>query len=322
MCEDKSKAVQDGLISIIVPVYGVERELPVCVESLLAQTYGNIEILLVDDGSPDGCPALCDNYAHIDPRVTVIHKNNGGLSDARNKGIDASAGEYIMFVDSDDYLVSDACEKLMECMTETRADLVVGDWRDVPQGKERLRYVSFKKQHAYSSSEFIEHAIKKGEWYPCACFNLYKAKLFEDGANRFTVGLLHEDMDWQPRIFLSAARVACCGYKFYVYVHREGSITTGSSRDKRLHDMEKILTGWVSLFEGVKDKRLARSLRGYLVKNYMYVCRKYNTHAWLDVDGVSYKYLLKWALNPIDFLKACTFSVSPSFYCGLKGSRR
>ena len=95
------------LISVVVPVYKVEKQLCRCVDSLIRQTYGNIEIILVDDGSPDGCPALCDGYAKKDSRIKVIHRQNGGLSAARNSGIDVARGEYIAFVDSDDYVADD-----------------------------------------------------------------------------------------------------------------------------------------------------------------------------------------------------------------------
>ena len=103
-----------GKISIIVPVYKVEEELERCVQSLVNQTYKNIEIILVDDGSPDRCPLLCDEYAQKDSRVRVIHKKNGGLSDARNVGLQATTGEYVLYIDSDDYIDLDSCERFLK----------------------------------------------------------------------------------------------------------------------------------------------------------------------------------------------------------------
>ena len=113
------------LISIIVPVYNVESYLPTCIESLVNQTYRNIEIVLVDDGSPDNCPALCDLYAAKDSRIKVIHKTNGGQSDARNFGLAEASGEYIMFVDSDDIIVPYAVEEAVKTSTNESADLVI-----------------------------------------------------------------------------------------------------------------------------------------------------------------------------------------------------
>src|SRR5699024_8305216 len=109
----KEKQMMQGKISIIVPVYKVENELDRCVQSLMKQTYKNIEIILVDDGSPDQCPKLCEQYAKEDERIRVIHKKNGGLSDARNAGLNLARGEYVLYVDSDDYIEVDSCERLI-----------------------------------------------------------------------------------------------------------------------------------------------------------------------------------------------------------------
>ena len=111
-------------ISVIVPVYKVEKYLKRCVESIVQQTYQNIEIILVDDGSPDRCPEMCDEYARRDARIKVIHKSNGGLSDARNVGLRIATGEFILYVDSDDYIELDACERLLKGMKKG-VDLVV-----------------------------------------------------------------------------------------------------------------------------------------------------------------------------------------------------
>ena len=114
-------------ISIIVPVYKVERELDRCVKSLLGQTYQNIEIILVDDGSPDCCPEMCDEFARQDNRVKVVHKKNGGLSDARNAGLKVASGEYILYVDSDDYIDIDSCERFMKARNNENIDIIVGN---------------------------------------------------------------------------------------------------------------------------------------------------------------------------------------------------
>ena len=107
------KKLEQPLISIIVPVYKVEKYLKRCVDSILTQTYQNMEVILVDDGSPDNCGAICDRYKETDNRVVVIHKKNGGLSDARNAGLDIATGEYIMFIDSDDFVEIDMMESMM-----------------------------------------------------------------------------------------------------------------------------------------------------------------------------------------------------------------
>ena len=121
---------RNELISVIVPIYNVEREIDRCIQSILKQTYHQLEIILVDDGSPDQCPQKCDQYAHDDSRVKVIHKKNGGLSDARNAGLRIATGEYVLYVDSDDYLELDACERLLKSLSED-VDIVVGECREV-----------------------------------------------------------------------------------------------------------------------------------------------------------------------------------------------
>ena len=119
-------AAKGDTVSVIVPVYKVEQYLDRCMQSLLGQTYSNLEIILVDDGSPDGCPALCDRYAQQDSRVKVIHKRNAGLGFARNSGLDVATGEYVSFVDSDDYVTPDMVEKLYAAAKRLDADAVYG----------------------------------------------------------------------------------------------------------------------------------------------------------------------------------------------------
>lgn len=121
------------LLSIIVPVYDVERYLPKCMDSILAQTFTDFELILVDDGSPDNCPALCDAAAAKDARIRVIHQKNGGLSAARNAGLDAARGAWIGFVDSDDYIAPEMYEALYHAVQSTGADLALCDYAEVDE---------------------------------------------------------------------------------------------------------------------------------------------------------------------------------------------
>ena len=114
----------DSLISVIVPIYNVEKYLQKCVDSIINQTYKNLEIILVDDGSPDNCPKMCDDYAEKDSRIKVVHKENGGLSDARNVGMEVATGEYVSFIDSDDYISLDFYETLLETIVDNDSDVV------------------------------------------------------------------------------------------------------------------------------------------------------------------------------------------------------
>ena len=123
------------LVSIIVPVYKVEKYLDKCIESIVGQTYENLEIILVDDGSPDNCPAMCDRWAEKDSRIKVIHKENGGLSSARNAGLDACTGEYIYFLDSDDYIAENCIEMLFNTIISDGSDMCIGNLMSVDESE-------------------------------------------------------------------------------------------------------------------------------------------------------------------------------------------
>ena len=166
--------MSQALISVIVPVYKVEEYLPRCIDSILAQTYKNLEIILVDDGSPDKCPGICDEYAKKDPRIKVIHKKNGGVSSARNAGLKAAIGDYIFFVDSDDIIAKDALRYLYSRAQKTNAELVVGGIvQSYPSGDvvEEGKDVEFK-----NPQEALYDLIGGGIFSGCYA-KLFEAKL-------------------------------------------------------------------------------------------------------------------------------------------------
>ena len=181
------------LISVIVPVYKVERYLCRCVDSIIAQTYTNLQIILVDDGSPDGSGAICDDYAAKDSRITVIHKKNGGLSDARNAGLVAACGSYIGFVDSDDYIAVDMYEKLYKAIVACNADMSVCNFRYVDENgnniEERNNALPVKDEVIDGITALTRTLDDKGWYYVTAWNRLYSRKLlqsiyFPDGGNR------------------------------------------------------------------------------------------------------------------------------------------
>ena len=168
---------QDPLVSIIIPVYKVEKFLDECVASVAAQTYANLEILLVDDGSPDNCPAMCDAWAARDPRIRVIHKPNGGLSDARNSGIAEAIGAYIYFADSDDTVAPTLVEDCLNAMREYDADLVMFQFDTISENNKPLlsnyRHNDFTEVQVLTPVEVIKSksrlrltAISGPSWHP------------------------------------------------------------------------------------------------------------------------------------------------------------
>ena len=226
---------REKLLSVIVPVYNVEAYLARCVDSILAQTYENLEVILVDDGSGDSSGAICDAFAEKDPRVKVIHKENGGLSSARNAGLDAVAGEYIAFVDSDDWITSDAYAHLMDLAEKYDVKLVCGGRYDV-NGKTGEKTVGLcpKKEEVISAEELVGRIFL---WDGCdssACDKLYHRSVLENF--RYPEGKVCEDVPVTYRIVLSAERAAMSDRHFYHYYHRPGSITTASAiTEKTFH---------------------------------------------------------------------------------------
>lgn len=210
------------MISVIVPVFGVEPFLDECVLSLLRQTYEDLEIILVDDGSPDCCDKICDHYAALDPRIRVIHKKNGGLSDARNAGLQVARGEYIGFVDSDDYVASDMFSFLYSLMENTQSDIsICGHVKTSHKGKPRL-YFHHKKVYELDSREALSKMLQLGLYESFSWNKLYKRELFD--SVWFPSGHIHEDLYTTYKLFDRAKKIAYSKEVKYFYRQRIGSI--------------------------------------------------------------------------------------------------
>ena len=225
---------QNHLLSVIVPVYNVEEYLPRCVDSLLAQTYTNLELILVDDGAKDQSGAICDDYARKDSRIKVIHKPNGGLSSARNAGMDIAQGEYITFVDSDDWIESDAYEHLLGLMHRYQVKLVCGGNYDVEDstGVKTLG-VCPKAEEAITSEEMVRRMFL---WQGCdssVCDKIFHRELLE--GFRFPEGKVCEDVAITYKIILSTDRAVLSEKPFYNYLHRSGSITMAAISENTFH---------------------------------------------------------------------------------------
>lgn len=222
------------LISVIIPVYKVEAYLSACVESVLAQTYTHFEIILVDDGSPDNCPRMCDDYAARDSRVRVIHKENGGLSSARNAGIDAAAGSYLTFLDSDDLWSPAFLERLHRAQEETDADFAVCLFQRF-RDEGNIAPIVPARTLCFSQAEAFECLFNhRNENMVVASNKLYGRKLFE--ALRYPLGLLHEDEAVIHEVIGCAQRVAWVEEAHYLYRESPDSITTSKFSLKRLDE--------------------------------------------------------------------------------------
>lgn len=223
-------------ISIIVPVYKVEQYLYRCIKSLMDQTYKNIEIILVDDGSPDNCPQLCENYAKQDSRIKVIHKENGGLSDARNVALDNITGEYIAFVDSDDWVEADFIETLYTNVMRENADISIIGYTLVWDDGGKRRFTQDDEYYVFDTETAIRELLKQRKFSCMVCQKLYKKQIFD--AVRFPVGKLYEDVAVSLPTFLKAQKVVVSGKSGYNYYQRSDSIVNSKFDKRKLYFLD------------------------------------------------------------------------------------
>ena len=213
--------MNQDLISIIVPVYGVEKYLHACVDSILAQTYQNLEVILIDDGSPDNCGVICDEYALCDGRVKVIHKPNGGAASARNKGLDAARGDYICLIDSDDWVSHDFVEKLYQKLTQAQADISVCSFTNVFRNGETANPMPYPVLEAMSQVQFLERFLT--DWTSGMATNkMFKSSLLPDV--RYAEGHKIDDEFFTYRVIARCRRLAHSDRRMYAYRQQPGSV--------------------------------------------------------------------------------------------------
>lgn len=258
--------IKDILITVIIPVYNVEKYLDRCADSVLKQTYGNLEIILVNDGSKDGSGALCEKLARKDSRIQVIHKENGGLSSARNAGIDIAKGEYLSFVDSDDWIEEDALEALLTLAVEENAPIACAGRYDVDsESGEKTIGLCPPKKETVSSEEFLSRLLHYDNCDSSACDKLFHKSLFRE--HRFPLGKRSEDVAVMYRIIHQAGRVAMLNRPLYNYFHRSGSISTTLSSNL-FHSLEHTVD--INLFVKETYPSIADCARYFRIKNMLY----------------------------------------------------
>ena len=299
------------LVSIIVPVYKVEPYLKRCLDSIVNQAYTNLEIILVDDGSPDSCPQICDEYAAKDKRIIVIHKENGGLSDARNNGLNICTGDYIFFIDSDDYITSDCIQTLVAIAKEKDFEIVVGNFqkvfsfKEVPNNHKKIKYNSF------SPSQAIERlGGGLGLTFTIACGKLYKRCLWTE--IRFPKGKLYEDAYVSHLLYAKSRTIAFIDIPLYFYLQRTDSIM-GQTTDP-LHALEPKLI-FNSFLKGNYPELQYISL-SKLCWNYLFAYSLDTTKKeFLDKFYHYYKeYKIKPKPLSVQRLFLCIFASMPSLY--------
>lgn len=227
-----------SLVSIIIPVYKSETFLPKCIESCCKQTYKNIEIILVNDGSPDNSPAICTNYASSDPRIKVINKDNTGVSDTRNTGIRNARGTFITFVDSDDWIMPETIEKLVSLQNKHNLDLVTGGMKIHRNGI--LSSTQLPTNELISETNNIAQHLtddNKLKFYRTPCCKLYKRELINKYHLLFDTSLkINEDFVFVLSYLSICKTIGTCAYGFYNYNH---IFTSQKMRHYELHDLQK-----------------------------------------------------------------------------------
>lgn len=312
-------------LSIIVPIYGVEQYLRKCVDSLLNQDIlsTEYEIILVEDGGHDKCPQICDDYAAAHDNIRVVHRRNGGLSAARNSGIEIARGEYIMFVDSDDYLQPNVLAALLKRMVEEQLDILRYNYQNVRENGEV--FVPFKTGKPYFdySSEVVDGETFLNERLGYACYAwafVLKRELLEGCI--FTPSIYFEDTDWTPRMLLKAKRAASTEMIVYNYLWREGSITLPDNPTKK----KKVLEDKIKLLYGFKEhQKLAQNKQWFIwqtagttmsvlgiLATYPSAERKPYIKQLKELDVYP---LSTFRSNRNGRIKIMIANVSPAFYC-------
>lgn len=268
-------------ISIIVPVYKVEAYLQRCVDSILAQTYQNFELILVDDGSPDNCGNMCDEYAKIDNRVKVIHKQNGGLSSARNAGLDIACGEYIGFVDSDDWITMDMFEYLMDLTDDYKSEItsisyILSNGKTIfKQPNIKVKVYNRKQSLRYYMAEGMSKRIAD---YP-VCIKLYKKELFDDV--RFPQGQFYEDVATNFLLIQKVSKYVKSNKICYYYYQNGTSITRDGFKIKDI-DLIKVGKQLVSLATVENDEYLLKLAKMKRARSYFSLLSKIAAYGFAE----------------------------------------
>lgn len=260
-------------ISVIVPIYKVEPYLDRCVRSIVDQTYKNLEIILVDDGSPDNCPSMCDAWAGKDSRIKVIHKENGGLSDARNAGLAIATGDYIAFIDSDDWIAPDFIRELYDAMERTGAEIAECGTTYVDESDKVLRQRGVAPVAYMDKLEALRRLVREDGIYQTVWNKLYRRAVIE--GILFEKGKHHEDDFWTYQIFDRIEKLTVVERPMYYYLQRSGSIIGTGYTIKRLDGLEARFLRMLYL---QKYPELAALTRQNLILDCMWHYQSVKTH--------------------------------------------
>lgn len=302
----------NSLVSVIIPVYNVEVYLDRCLASIVKQTYENLEIILVDDGSTDTCPKKCDEWAKKDHRIKVIHKKNGGLSDARNAGIDQATGDFLCFIDSDDFVHQEFVQVLLNNLLETDSDLSICYFRSVDENTQLPVEVTAK--HMVIEGNEIPNVLfeKYNLPFVSACTKLYKKEIFND--LRFDVGRINEDNFVIHKILMKCKKIVFTKGEYYYYYKRANSITRAEYFTEKNLDYFVAHCNWYEYFKGTQFEGKA------LNKLVDSICRLYQVAFSRNADTKTLTFLREnfikyYKLNPHKSFPQMVFLINPRLFC-------
>lgn len=291
------------MFSIILPIYNVEKYLRPCIDSILLQTYKDYEIILVDDGSKDSSGHICDEYGEKYLCIKVLHKPNGGLSDARNYGLPYAKGDYVFFVDSDDYLIdNEVLSKLVE-RSKSNPDVIAFKSVKWFESTDKLGTCTDRLQVSspnLAATEMYLELIDKDTYYNSAWSKIIKRTLLTDNKIEFERGLLGEDNDWYYKVVSYVNTLELIDEPLYVYRQRAGSITKTSST-KNFEHLLLIIEKWMSFVEEGELTENKKVIRNSLAKQYCHAIIGYaNLGAPAEYEDrlMGLKYLLQYSQNP------------------------
>lgn len=307
--------------SIVIPIYKVENYLQRCIDSILEQEFADFEVILIDDGSPDRCPQICDAYAAMNSRVRVIHKPNGGLSSARNAGIRSANGEYVLFVDSDDFWNSEkALTWIAHKLESAEFQIDVLAFNNVDYScKTKISTICDRHYNVglmeHSPKEVVlQYLLRNGLFPGAAWVTVTRREFLLEKKLFFIEGIKAEDVDWLIKVYLEANHFSALNESFYVYQKYRGDSITGTADAKSIDDLLYTIRIWESKFRNGEFSYIADDMRGLLARHYTTALlifasipkeNKKEYHAKLK----EYKYLLKYGRGVI-FTALCVLPIS------------
>ena len=280
------------MVSVIIPVYNVEKYLAECVDSVLAQTYEHYEVILVDDGSTDAGGAMCDAYAQKDPRIRVIHQANGGLSAARNTGLKAARGQYVYFLDSDDYIEKQTLEHLAALAEREKADVVFFDgyvfFDECEEDDSVSRYTRKKRYLSEKGRDMLHRQLLEEEYRTPVQFLFLKKAYIDSCKLCFLEGVIHEDELFTFQVYNADGRVAHCHEQLYARRVRPASIMTASGTMRRYDSMLRIYLVLSGMYRS--GEAAGEAARLYLIRTAKSVLGKYQLLAEEDKAAVQQRH--------------------------------